>query len=93
VIRREGDVFLVEGPVTVANVEAVLAEGQRMFDGAEVRVDLAHMTEVDSSAVSLLLEWSREAARNGRRVIFLNPNANLRSLAALYGVSNLVPVA
>jgi phospholipid transport system transporter-binding protein len=93
VIRREGDVFLVEGPVTVANVETVLAEGQRLFDGPQVRVDLARMTEVDSSAVSLLLEWSRQAARNGRRLIFLNPNANLRSLAALYGVSDLVPVA
>ncbi len=92
-IRREGDAFLVEGPVTVANVEAVLAQGESLFDGPEVHVDLAHMTEVDSSAVSLLLEWSRQAARKGQRLIFLNPPANLRSLAALYGVSNLVPVA
>jgi phospholipid transport system transporter-binding protein len=77
----------------MANVQAVLAEGERVFDGPQVDVDLARVTEVDSSAVSLLLEWSRQAARKGQRLIFLNPPANLRSLAALYGVSNLVPVA
>ena len=92
-ISREGDKLLVEGPVTVANVEAVLAEGQRLLEGPVVKVDLAGMTEVDSTAVSLLLEWSRQAARRGQRLTFLNPNANLKTLAALYGVSNLVPVA
>ena len=55
-IRREGSVFVVEGPVTMANVEAVLAEGERLFDGSELQVDLAGVTEVDSSAVSLLLD-------------------------------------
>jgi phospholipid transport system transporter-binding protein len=93
VIRREGDLFVVEGPVTMANVEAVLGEGERVFDGPEVQVDLARVTEVDSSAVSLLLEWSRRAARKGQRLTFRSLPANLRSLAALYGVSNLVPVA
>jgi phospholipid transport system transporter-binding protein len=92
-IRREGALFVVEGPVTVANVEAVLAEGERVFEGAEVEVDLAHVAEVDSSAVSLLLEWSRRAVHRGQRLSFRNPPANLRTLASLYGVSELVPVA
>lgn len=92
-IRRDGELFVLEGPVTMANVQAVLAEGERAFDGAEVQVDLAGVTEVDSSAVSLLLEWSRQAARKGQRLAFRNPTANLRSLAALYGVSDLVHVA
>ena len=92
-IRREGNLYLLEGPVTMATVEAVLAEGEGAFDGPEVQVDLARMAEVDSSAVSLLLEWSRRAARKGQRLTLRNPPANLRSLAALYGVSNLLPVA
>ncbi len=92
-IRRDRDRFVLEGPVTMANVQAVLAEGEQMFEGAEVEIDLAGVTEVDSSAVSLLLEWSRRAASKGQRLIFRNVTANLRSLAALYGVSNLVHVA
>lgn len=89
-IRRDADAFLVEGAINMANVEEVLAEGLRAFDGPDVRVDLARVTEVDSSAVSLLLEWSRQAARQGRRIVFVNLSPNLRSLAALYGVSNLI---
>jgi phospholipid transport system transporter-binding protein len=83
----------VEGPVTVANVEAVLAESRGLLEGPIVEVDLARVTEVDSTAVSLLLEWSRQAAQRGQRLTFLNPNANLKTLAALYGVSDLVAVA
>lgn len=89
-IRRDGSAFLVEGAITMANVEEVLAEGLRLFDGPDVRVDLGGVTEVDSSAVSLLLEWSRQAAREGRRLVFVNLTPNLRSLAALYGVSDLI---
>jgi phospholipid transport system transporter-binding protein len=92
-IRRDGARFVLEGPVTMANVEAVLAEGESVFEGERVEVDLAGMTEVDSSAVSLLLEWSRRAARLGRQLSFRNPPANLKSLAALYGVSDLVTAA
>jgi phospholipid transport system transporter-binding protein len=92
-IRREGARFVLEGPVTMANVEAVLAEGESAFEGPQVDVDLAGMTEVDSSAVSLLLEWSRRAARRGQRLSFRNPPANLESLATLYGVSDLVRAA
>lgn len=92
-IRRDGDRFVLEGPVTMANVEAVLAEGERVFDGAEVQIDLGGVTEVDSAAVSLLLEWSRRAARKGQRLTFHHAPANLRSLAALYGVSDVIQVA
>lgn len=92
-IRREGEVFRVEGPVTIANVEALLGEGLRLFEGQEIRVDLAGITEVDSSAVSLLLEWARDAAHHGRRLTFLNLDSNLKSLATLYGVSTLIPAA
>ena len=92
-IRRDGEAFRVEGPVTIANVEALLAEGLRLFEGQDIRVDLAGITEVDSSAVSLLLEWSRDAAHHGRRLTFLNLDSNLKSLATLYGVSTLIPAA
>jgi len=93
VIRSDDGVLRVEGPVTFANVEAVLAEGQRMFDRSLVRVDLQGVTEVDSSALSMLLEWARQTAGKGWRIEFLNLPPNLNSLAMLYGVTELIPVA
>jgi len=80
----------VQGPITVGNVVELLAQGNGLFTAPQVTVDLAAVTEVDSSALSLLLEWRREAGRNQRVVRFLNLPANLKSLAELYGVTELI---
>jgi phospholipid transport system transporter-binding protein len=47
---------------------------------------------VDSSAVSLLLQWVRGAHAQGRSVRYLNLNSNVKSLAVLYGVIDLLPL-
>ena len=81
---------VLQGPVTMANVTQVLEESARVFEGPEVVVDLSGVTEVDSAAVSLLLEWRRAAAAASRRIEYTNVPANLRSLADLYGVAELI---
>ena len=80
----------VSGPVTLANVNAVLDEGRRTLTASEVTVDLSGVTEVDSTCVSLLLEWRRGAQRNKRTIRYTNLPHNLKSLMALYGVSELL---
>jgi phospholipid transport system transporter-binding protein len=80
----------VQGPVTAENVVSLLAQGTQQFTGPSVTVDLSGVTEVDSSALSLLLEWRREAARNGREVRYRNLPASMKSLAELYGVTELL---
>lgn len=80
----------VEGPITMRNVTAVLEEGARLFAVPHVIVDLSGVTEVDSAAVSLLLEWRRVAQAASRKIEFTNLPVNLKSLADLYGVSELV---
>jgi phospholipid transport system transporter-binding protein len=89
-ISCTGGNCLLQGPVTMANVAALLEAGARQFAGTSVTVDLAGITEVDSSAVSLLLEWRRQAQFAHRAIHFVNIPANLRSLAELYGVTKLV---
>ena len=89
-IACDGGRCTVQGPITVENVVALLGEGNERFTAAQVTVDLAAVTDVDSSALSLLLEWRREAGRNGRAIRFLNLPANLKSLAQLYGVTEFV---
>jgi phospholipid transport system transporter-binding protein len=91
VIVREGDRYFLEGPVTIDTVQTALAEGLKLFEGPQVRVDLSRVREVDSAAVSLLLEWVRAAARAGWSMRYSHLNHNLKSLAALYGLSDLIP--
>jgi phospholipid transport system transporter-binding protein len=81
----------VAGPVTLRNAMALRAEGLRLLEGGDAVVDLSGVTDADSSALSLLLEWCRAAAATGRSIRFEHPTGNLRSLAALYNVRELLP--
>ena len=81
---------VVQGPVTMATATQVLEESARVFSGSRIVVDLAGVTEVDSAAVSLLLEWRRRARAENRTVEFANVPVNVQSLAELYGVSELL---
>jgi phospholipid transport system transporter-binding protein len=91
VIRRDGDRLLVDGPVTLDTVPA-LAQGldEHLAAGASI-VDLGGVTEVDSSAVALLLEWRRQAEHRKVALRLQSPPAALRNLAQLYGVLELLP--
>ena len=88
-LDSDGARATLAGPVTLANVNAVLAEGAA-FTGPSLTLDLAGVTEVDSTAVSLLLEWRRAAQREKRAIEYVNYPDNLKSLIQLYGVSELL---
>ena len=92
-ISCDGERCTLEGPVTMDNVTAVLAESAPLLKHPRVVVDLKGVTEVDSAALSLLLEWRRAAARENRRIEFANVPPNLTSLAQLYGVADLIGTA
>lgn len=89
-IRREGDRFFIDGPITMENVTTVLSEGSDLAACPSPVVDLSGVREVDSSAVSLMLEWSRRARGQGGSVTFSGLPANLCSLLELYGVAELI---
>jgi phospholipid transport system transporter-binding protein len=91
-IVKDGNRYLIDGPVTLDNVGKLIAEGTA-FDGDIVIVDLAGVTRADSSVLSLLLEWTRRFTSSGRRIVFANLSHDLQSLADLYGVVDLIPMA
>lgn len=80
----------VSGPLTIRNAAAVLEESRRLLTGDGLTIDLSEVTEVDSAAVSLLLEWRRAAQHRNHRIAFANLPDNLKSLARLYGVNELI---
>ena len=90
VILREGGELSVEGAVTIDTVVEMVARGAALFNHENQVVDLGGVTELDSSAISMLLEWQREAKRHGRQMRFTNTPPKLQSLVRLYGVADLV---
>jgi phospholipid transport system transporter-binding protein len=93
VIARDGDRMVVSGAVTLAGVAALLEQGRaQILEGARV-VDLSGVTELDSSALAMLLAWLREAKSRDRELAFTGFPEGLTAIARLYGVDGLLAVA
>jgi phospholipid transport system transporter-binding protein len=89
-IERDGNVLRLPATMTLANATALRGAVGAWPAGGELVMDLAGVKEVDSSALSLLFEWQRQATSSNARVRYRNIPANLQSLAALYGVTELL---
>jgi phospholipid transport system transporter-binding protein len=92
-IRRESGRIVVSGPVTLDNVAAVVEDARRHLEEGVRTVDLGEVTEMDSSLLAAMLAWVRDARRRGRELVFTNIPESLRTIARLYGVESLLPVA
>ena len=92
-IVREGSIIKVEGVVNVDNVTALTAQGTALLDNQCLSVDLAAVGEIDSSVVSMLLEWLRVAKEHNCQIQFINQPQSLKSLVQLYGVAEFISPA
>ena len=92
-MRVEGDALVLEGALTLTSVSGFAgAVRDRLKQGAHV-IDFRGVTEVDSAAVALALEWLRQAAESGSALRFTNLPGAMQDLAKLYGVSELLQSA
>ncbi len=82
----------MQGEVTHDTVVELTQKGMAILDQSQVLVDLHAVTEMDSTIISMLLEWLRAADRQGNTLQFVNLPASLESLIQLYGVAELIPV-
>ena len=89
-IERSGERLLVRGAITLADVTHWRTLGLEAIDRDGLTIDLAGVAEADSSALSLLFEWQRAAKARGFRLGFTGLPENLRSLARVYGVLELL---
>lgn len=96
-ITRSGNQLQVSGSVTMATATILFNEGLKLrengSENSSLVIDLAKLEKVDSSAVSVMLVWMRDAQRNKVALRFSNVPDNLMSLAKLYGVAELLPLS
>ncbi len=92
-IRRDADSLFLEGALTLGTVSGLAGAVQdHLRRGARV-VDFRGVSEVDSSAVALALEWLRQAEESNTGLRFANLPVAMQNLAKLYGVSELLQPA
>lgn len=92
-IEREGERLLVKVPLVMANATGLLEAGRSALQAGEQIIDFSAVTEADSSALAVMLGWLRAAEMSRSTVKFAHIPAGVRSLAELYGVNELLPLA
>ena len=75
------------------NARRLLEQGRARVVAGEQIFDLSAVADADSSAVAVMLGWLRHAAGTGAVIRFVGVPAGVLSLAELYGVSDLLPLA
>ena len=89
-----GEVLPLKGGLTFETIPAVLEESAQYAARPDLpeklTIDFAEVTDVDSAAVALLLDWRRMAMKRGKTLVFVNLPANLLALAELYGVADII---
>ncbi len=86
-------VLSLDGALTMRTVAALAARGHEALAAGDVVVDLSAVSAADSAALALLLDWVRVARARGRMLEVRALPPGLRSLAGLYGVDELLPLA
>lgn len=88
------EVLKLTGALSFESLPGVLAESMQFASRSDLParlvIDFSGITDIDSSAVALLLEWSRWANARGKALEFVNLPPNLLALAELYGVADLI---
>ncbi len=92
-IERQAGRLFVTAPLIMDNARSLLEAGRAALQAGEQIIDLGQVAEADSSALAVMLGWMRGARLSRSTIKFANIPAGVRSLAELYGVAELLPLA
>ncbi len=87
----ENNRLALSGPVVMQTLKALHTAGLAQIAAGDLVVDMQGVTEADSSAVSLLMELKRASLQHAHRLSVVNMPDSVRSLARLYGVTDMLP--
>lgn len=89
-----GKIFLA-GVVTFKTASKIRVQGTQLFNSmpGNIEVDLAKVTQADSSALALLLAWMRDAkAQQNKTVKYYNLPQKMLDLGRFNGLDAVLPV-
>lgn len=89
-IKQIDNRWLIEGDVLMDDANDLLMQSNQFDLQSEQFIDFAQVSEVDTAAVSLMLEWRRRALAEDKQVVFDHLPHGLVSLTALYGVNEIL---
>ena len=88
--------FQLSGAINFATAPDIEQQGGRLLlatDSAKWRIDLAGITQADSSALAVCLAWVRLARANRKTIIFTAAPIELSALADVCGIGELLGIS
>lgn len=82
--------WILSGDVVNSTAGDILKVSQAFSIADNTTIDFADVEDIDTTAVSLILEWKRRAAKENQTLSFVNLPENLTSLVQLYDVAELI---
>ena len=92
-ITLQNNQWCIAGEILMDNANAVLVESNALEITDDLQIDFSAVTDVDTAALSLLIEWQRRAVTANKKVVFTQLPESLISLATLYGVAEFIPLS
>lgn len=86
-----GGRFTISGVLGFSTVADILEDSKELFeDYSVIKVDFSGVTESDSAGLALLLEWVNWAKHYVREIRYLNIPAQIRAIARISEVDELL---
>lgn len=89
-IFQQSNQWRISGDLLMNNACKILDQSVTLNMVDNLEVDFSAVTDVDTSALSLMMEWQRRAAKASHKIRFTHLPVNLTSLADLYGVKEFI---
>jgi phospholipid transport system transporter-binding protein len=89
-IAQIDNCWSISGDVVIGAVPTLLEESNSLIMHDNTMIDFANVTDIDTSTISLILEWKRRAKNENQSLKLVNVPANLTTLTQLYGVDELI---
>jgi len=91
-ITQQSNQWLISGPVLMDKANEALTQSIALSMNEKLEIDSSGVTDIDTAALSLIMEWQRRALASKCTISFANLPVNLNSLAELYGVTSFISV-
>jgi len=89
-VIQQANTWQLQGDLVVEDIVTLLNATQVLTMGRETVLDFNQVRDVDTSAISFILEIKRRAQRENATIRLTHLSSNLSSLMQLYGVNAFV---
>ena len=76
--------------LAISDAKSVLQKGLDAIKSGQYIFDLGNIQTADSSCIAVMLAWQRAALKASTQLQFINTPTSILTLAALYGVTDLL---